>query len=300
MSAVPAIEARKLFKIFGREPERIARDLSRGAPAGEVAAAATVAVEDASLTVDRGELVVLAGLPGSGKSTLARMIGGVLAPTQGEVRVGGVDVHDDVVTDADGGGVVFGDLCVLPHLSVADNVAHGLDRLGVTGDLRRDRVDAALAAADLTGLAGAVTDEVDEVATAAVALARAFATTADVVLLDDPFSGLDPSMRLELQQRVLALRRELDHSVLFLTRDVDEAVLLGDRVAMMSEGRITRHGTADDVLAEAWRDELAPLVDDAETIGAPTAEDVVFADLEAAMLDRGDEPIVLTGPLAIR
>lgn len=306
MSAVPALEARNLFKIFGREPDRIVRGLRQGEPRDDIAAAATVAVDDASLTVAQGELVVVAGLPGSGKSTLLRMLGGVLPPTHGEVLIAGVDVNDDPAsarTD-DAAGAVFADLTVLPHLSVIDNVAHGWGRGDVDATVRDERVRAALGAVDLAGLADRLAHDVDDAVAASIGLARSLATDGDVVLFDDPFSGFDASVRLELQQQLLALRAELDRTVVFLTREVDEAVLLGDRVAVMCDGRITRHGTPDEILAEGAREHLAPLVEDAELIGAATAEEIVFADLEAAMVDRDDdgahEPIVWSGPLTVR
>ncbi|MCZ9343379.1 ATP-binding cassette domain-containing protein, partial [Streptomyces sp. TRM76130] len=201
------LEAEHLYKVFGRKPDQAVERLRRGAEREELRTdGATAAVIDASFTVEPGEIFVVMGLSGSGKSTLLRMLNGLLEPTDGHVRFGGDDL-----TELGARGLrevrskkismVFQHFALFPHRSVRDNAAYGLEVQGVPRAERERRADEAL---DLCGLAGwekSWPDELSGGMQQRVGLARALATDADLLLMDESFSALDPLIRRDMQDQ---------------------------------------------------------------------------------------------------
>jgi ABC-type Fe3+/spermidine/putrescine transport system ATPase subunit len=200
----------------------------------------TAAVDDASLTVRRGEFVALLGPSGCGKTTLLRLIAGFEAPDAGEIRIGGDRVTGSAWRPPEGRhvGMVFQDYALFPHLTVADNVAFGLDGRRAA---RRERAAAALELVGLDGVqARRYPHELSGGQQQRAALARALAPEPTIVLLDEPWSSVDPVMRATVRDEMVEVVRAAGTTVLMVTHDQEEALGLADRVAVMREGRIVQ------------------------------------------------------------
>ncbi len=202
-----------------------------------------VAVDAATLTVERGEVVALLGPSGCGKTTLLRTIAGFERPEDGSVELDGRVVDDAVrwvPPERRRVGMVFQDYALFPHLTVAENVGYGLPRRA-----RRDRVPELLATVGLAELGERYPHQLSGGQQQRVALARALAPSPDVVLLDEPWSSVDPQLREELRDEVTAILRPLGVTALLVTHDREEAFSLADRIALMRDGRIVQSGTAE-------------------------------------------------------
>jgi glycine betaine/proline transport system ATP-binding protein len=278
---VSVIEAREVYKVFGRRPERAVQRLREGAGRDELRSEGlTAAVIDASFDVENGEIFVVMGLSGSGKSTLIRMVNGLLIPTAGSIQVAGTDVQD-----LDGRGLralrrdkvsmVFQHFALLPHRTVGENAAYGLKLRGLNRSDREARADEALGMVGLDGWGGYLPGELSGGMRQRVGLARALAAGTDVMLMDEAFSALDPLIRREMQDQLIELQHKLDKTVLFITHDLNEAMRLGDRVAMMRDGRIVQIGTAEQILNDPANDYVAQFVQDVDRTRVLTASSVM-------------------------
>ncbi|CAN5455911.1 choline ABC transporter ATP-binding protein [soil metagenome] len=228
-----------------------------------------VGVAGANLTVERGEICVLMGLSGSGKSTLLRAANGLNPVSRGHVLVrngmGMVDVADcDVLTlrhvRRERVAMVFQQFGLLPWRTVAENVGLGLELRGVSATERRAVIAEKLELVGLTAWADRYAYELSGGMQQRVGLARAFATDAEILLMDEPFSALDPLIRGKLQDELLALQERVKKTILFVSHDLDEALKLGDRISIMEGGRIIQTGTADDILLRPANDYVAEFV----------------------------------------
>jgi glycine betaine/proline transport system ATP-binding protein len=283
------LEAEHLFKVFGRKPDQAVERLRKGADREELRAdGTTAAVIDASFTVEPGEIFVVMGLSGSGKSTLLRMLNGLLEPTAGRVRFGGQDLTEL----GDRGlrevrstkiSMVFQHFALFPHRSVRDNAAYGLEVQGVPRAERERRADEALALCGLAGWEKSWPDELSGGMQQRVGLARALATDADLLLMDESFSALDPLIRRDMQDQLLELQKTLKKTIVFITHDLNEAMRLGDRVAVMRDGRIVQLGTAQDILMRPANDYVASFIQDVDRSRVLTAGAVMDREV------RGDE-----------
>lgn len=270
-----------LFKVFGRHPEEAVARLRAGASVDEIrASGATPAVIDVDLRVEPGEIFVVMGLSGSGKSTLIRMLNGLLEPTAGTVRVG-----EDEITALSGKrlrdvrqrriSMVFQHFALLPHRSVVDNAAYALEVRGVD---RRTRLAAAREALEMVGLEGQADKRPDQLSGGMqqrVGLARALASEADVLLMDEAFSALDPLIRREMQDQLLELQDRLGKTIVFITHDLNEAMRLGDRIAIMRDGRVVRLGTPESILNEPGDEYVERFLADVDRSRVFTAADVM-------------------------
>ena len=216
-----------------------------------------VAVRGAHLAVVGGEIVALLGPSGCGKTTLLRTIAGFERPDGGRVEIGGRRVAAEdawVPPEGRGVGMVFQDYALFPHLTVAENVGFGLPRRD-----RAQRVPALLALVDLRGLGGRYPHELSGGQQQRVALARALAPSPRVVLLDEPWSNVDPQLRAELRDEVAAVLRPLRVTALLVTHDREEAFSLADRIALMRDGEIVQVGTPEELYfapADRWAAEF--------------------------------------------
>ncbi len=264
-----AISVRRLWKVFGPRPERIVGTPAADLPRVELQARTgnVVAVRDVDFDVAGGEVFVVMGLSGSGKSTLVRCLTRLIEPTAGTVRIGDVDVTaagDDALLDLRRHRVsmVFQHFGLLPHRSLADNVAFGLEVRGVDKAARRAKAETML---DLVGLGGLGTTRPDQLSGGMqqrVGLARALATDPEVMLFDEPFSALDPLIRRDMQDEVIRLRSEVNTTMMFITHDLSEALRLGDRIAIMRDGRFVQVGTPAEVVAAPADDYVENFVRD--------------------------------------
>ncbi|MEU8030225.1 glycine betaine/L-proline ABC transporter ATP-binding protein [Streptomyces sp. NPDC049099] len=271
------LEAEHLFKVFGRRPDDAVARLQQGADRKELRAdGTTAAVIDASFRVEAGEIFVVMGLSGSGKSTLLRMLNGLLEPTAGSVRFDGQDLTALTARElrelrSRKISMVFQHFALFPHRSVRDNAAYGLEVQGVPRAERERRADEALALCGLAGWEKSWPDELSGGMQQRVGLARALATDADLLLMDESFSALDPLIRRDMQDQLLELQKTLKKTIVFITHDLNEAMRLGDRVAVMRDGRIVQTGTAEDILLRPANDYVASFIQDVDRSRVLTA-----------------------------
>jgi len=276
----PAVRIENVYKVFGRRPQKAVRRLEEGASRDEVKDLGTAAVIDVSFDVAPGEIFVVMGLSGSGKSTLIRMINGLWAPTAGHVRLG----DDDLA--AVGGArlrelrrtrvsMVFQHFALLPHRTVLENAAYPLEIQGVG---KQERAERAARALDLVGLDGwhdSLPSQLSGGMRQRVGLARALAADTDVLLMDEAFSALDPLIRREMQEQLIELQRSLGKTIVFITHDLNEAMHLGDRIAVMRDGRVVQIGTPEQILSEPADDYVAQFVTDVDRTRVLTAASVM-------------------------
>ncbi|GGY76399.1 glycine/betaine ABC transporter ATP-binding protein [Streptomyces olivaceoviridis] len=271
------LEVEHLYKVFGRRPDEAVERLREGADRTELRAdGTTAAVIDASFRVEAGEIFVVMGLSGSGKSTLLRTLNGLLEPTAGTVRFDGQDLTaltDRALRELRSRKIsmVFQHFALFPHRSVRDNAAYGLEVQGVPRAERERRADEALALCGLAGWETSWPDELSGGMQQRVGLARALATDADVLLMDESFSALDPLIRRDMQDQLLELQKTLKKTIVFITHDLNEAMRLGDRIAVMRDGRIVQTGTAEDILLRPANDYVASFIQDVDRSRVLTA-----------------------------
>ncbi|MEU6849787.1 glycine betaine/L-proline ABC transporter ATP-binding protein [Actinacidiphila alni] len=277
-------------KVFGRKPKEAVRRLQEGADREQLREeGTTAAVVDASFDVEQGEIFVVMGLSGSGKSTLLRMLNGLLEPTSGRVLFDGRDLTAlpaKALRDLRSRRIsmVFQHFALFPHRSVLENAAYGLE---VQGLPRAEREKKAAQALELVGLGGwekSWPDELSGGMQQRVGLARALATDAELLLMDESFSALDPLIRRDMQDQLIDLQRRLHKTIVFITHDLNEAMRLGDRIAVMRDGRIVQIGTAQDILTEPADDYVASFVQDVDRSRVLTAASIM------------EEPRALVGP----
>lgn len=277
------LQAEHLYKVFGRRPDEAVRKLESGSDRDELRAeGTTAAVIDASFTVEPGQIFVVMGLSGSGKSTLLRMLNGLLDPTAGRVLFDGQDltalsprelrhVRSTKIS------MVFQHFALFPHRSVLENAAYGLEVQGVSREEREVRAAEALRLTGLEGWEKSWPDELSGGMQQRVGLARALATDADLLLMDESFSALDPLIRRDMQDQLLELQKRLKKTIVFITHDLNEAMRLGDRIAVMRDGKIVQLGSAEDILVTPANDYVASFTQDVDrsrvlTAGAIMAE----------------------------
>ncbi len=257
-------------------------------------------MHDCSLTVETGEILVLMGLSGSGKSTLLRGVNALNPVVRGEVRVNdGTKMVS--VTKADPEtlrkmrmsqiAMVFQQFGLLPWRTVRENVGLGLELAGVSVDDRRPRVDAQLALVNLTERADALVGELSGGMQQRVGLARAFVTEAPILLMDEPFSALDPLIRAKLQDELLDLQAKLKRTIIFVSHDLDEAFKIGNRIALMEGGRIVQCGTAREIIANPISDYVAEFVAHMNPLSVLTARDVMIPGSQGGVSIDAETPV---------
>ncbi|PKR59649.1 choline ABC transporter ATP-binding protein [Thalassospira lohafexi] len=253
-----AVEFDNIDVIFGNRQAESLKLLDEGKTRAEIAKVTNnvLGVADVSFNVPQGEICVLMGLSGSGKSSLLRCVNGLNKVSRGSLRVYDGDWSVDV-TKCDGPtlrklrrecvAMVFQQFGLLPWRTVAENVGFGLELRGLAPKERRDIVDEKLALVGLDQWADKYAHELSGGMQQRVGLARAFATDAPILLMDEPFSALDPLIRNRLQDELLDLQEKLNKTILFVSHDLDEAMKLGNSIAIMEGGYVVQHGTPEDI-----------------------------------------------------
>ena len=284
--AKTAVEFDNVSIVFGDQPDRALPLMDEGQTRGDIQASTgqVLGVHNCSLTVAEGEILVLMGLSGSGKSTLLRAVNGLNPVVRGCVRVsdgnGLVDVTHAKPADLrhirqTRVAMVFQQFGLLPWRTVRENVGLGLELAGQTPAQRKAAVDAQL---ELVGLADWAERKVGELSGGMqqrVGLARALATEAPILLMDEPFSALDPLIRAKLQDELLDLQAKLKRTIIFVSHDLDEAFKIGNRIALMEGGRIVQIGTAREIIANPVDDYVQDFVAHMNPLGVLTARDVM-------------------------
>ena len=255
----PAVSFGNVSIVFGEHPERALPLMDQGKSREEIQSATgqVLGVHDCSLDVGEGEIVVLMGLSGSGKSTLLRAVNGLNPVARGSVTIRQDDWTCDPAACSAADlrrlrrecvSMVFQQFGLLPWRTVADNVGFGLELAGLSRAERDRRIAGQL---ELVGLSDWGSRKVHELSGGMqqrVGLARAFATDAPILLMDEPFSALDPLIRAHLQDELLELQDRLRRTIIFVSHDLDEAIKLGTRISIMEGGRIIQTGTPQDIV----------------------------------------------------
>ncbi|MBI1492706.1 choline ABC transporter ATP-binding protein [Halocynthiibacter styelae] len=241
-------------------------------------------VHDCSIDVGEGEILVLMGLSGSGKSTLLRAVNGLNPVVRGAVRVNNGQEMVDVTSCSAATlrdvrqhhvSMVFQQFGLLPWRSVRENAGLGLELAGMDKAKRNAKVDQQLALVGLSDWADRKVGELSGGMQQRVGLARAFATEAPILLMDEPFSALDPLIRTKLQDELLDLQRDLKRTIIFVSHDLDEAFKLGDRIAIMEGGRIVQCGTPQEIFSNPANEYVADFVAHMNPLGVLCARDVM-------------------------
>ena len=262
------IELKGVWKIFGdRAKEALADIRENGVSKQRVLEEydCVIGVADVDLVIERGEIFCVMGLSGSGKSTLVRHINRLLEPSAGEIRVNGRDIlalsrgelrkyRNEHIA------MVFQNFALLPHRSVLDNIAMPLEIRGVAKNRRMEIAERILAMVELAGWGNKYAHELSGGMQQRVGLARAIAVDSKILLMDEPFSALDPLIRRQLQDEFMQLASMMTKTTVFITHDLDEAVRVGNRIAIMRDGRIVQVGTPQDIVMHPADDYVAEFV----------------------------------------
>ncbi|MBO9447264.1 glycine betaine/L-proline ABC transporter ATP-binding protein [Ruegeria sp. R14_0] len=334
----PVVKLENVWKIFGaRAEEAMATVRSEGIGKPEVLERfnCVVGVQGATFEVPRGEIFCIMGLSGSGKSTLVRHVNRLIEPTAGKIEIMGQDVSKISESElrrirAMQIGMVFQHMALMPHRSVRDNVAYPLEIRKVSKSKRWAVSDHALGLVDLTGYEDRLPKELSGGMQQRVGIARALASDPEILLMDEPFSALDPLIRLQLQDQFKALVAQLKKTTLFITHDLDEAIRIGHRIAIMKDGVIVQIGTPEDIVMNPADDYVREFVQgisklklvkahsimepldsySGPTEGAPRADEgadldqlidlAVNTDLPVIITDAGSDVGVVTKPRLLR
>jgi len=271
-AADPIIELRNVYKIFGPLPRGRAFDLAQASISKNEIQRLTghvVGLDNVNFSVRRGEIFVVMGLSGSGKSTAIRTANKLIETTAGEVLVDDVDVQQLSGARLQAFrrqkmGMVFQHFALFPHRNVIDNVGYGLKVQGID---RVERERASLEALELVGLGSYARSRPSELSGGMqqrVGLARALAANPDILLMDEAFSALDPLIRRQMQDEMLAIQAKLRKTILFITHDLNEALRIGDRVCIMKDGAVVQIGTPEDILTRPATGYVAEFVQDVD------------------------------------
>ena len=291
------IQISNVWKIFGARPEDALRAIrEEGLDKAQVLAKfnAVVGVADVSLSVNRGEIFCIMGLSGSGKSTLVRHFNRLLEPTAGKIEIEGTDVMGlgpkELQTFRNQKiGMVFQNFALMPHRSVLDNVAMPLEIRQVSKNDRMRQAAAILDIVELGAWGSKFAHELSGGMQQRVGLARALAANPDVLLMDEPFSALDQLIRRQLQDEFIRLSKILKKTTVFITHDLDEAVRIGDRIAIMRDGRLVQTGTAEEIVMNPADDYVADFVAGISRLKVVHAH-AVMQPLEAYLAENGPVP----------
>ena len=258
-----------LWKIFGPAPESVFDLIENGASKQELMEQTghVIAIRNVSFEVQENEVFVVMGLSGSGKSTLVRCINRLMEPTRGSIYIDDTDIakmNDQELRELRRHrlSMVFQNFGLLPHRSVFDNVTFGLE---VRGENKETRYKKSQEAIELVGLKGWERSRISELSGGMqqrVGFARALAIGSEFLLMDEPFSALDPLIRRQMQEEFINLRQQLKRTVIFITHDLLEALTLGDRVAIMRDGEIVQLGTPEEIVCRPADDYVKEFIKD--------------------------------------
>jgi glycine betaine/proline transport system ATP-binding protein len=286
-----AIEIKNLYKIYGLRPEwaldRIRSQAGRMDEPGHL-----VALNNINLSIEAGKICVIMGLSGSGKSTLLRCINRLIDPTGGEIFIQGREItraNKKQLRDIRCSkiGMVFQHFALLPHISVLDNVAFGLRVAGVSRKERRDRAAQALELVGLRGWGDKKPSNLSGGMRQRVGLARALVMDTPILLMDEPFSALDPLIREEMQQELLRLQNTLNKTIVFVTHDPNEAATLGNRIAILLKGQVVQYGTPLEIVMSPANDYVRDFIRGTDVFKVLSAGQIVDASRPPVVLTEG-------------
>lgn len=277
------IEVKNLTKIYGHNTEAALEMLKKGASNQEIKdkTKQVVGVRNASFTVENGETFVIMGLSGSGKSTLLRCINRLIKASAGQIIIDGVDVLSMSPKELEElrkskMSMVFQRFALLPHRNILDNVAYGLEVQGVKKEARQAKAREVIQMVGLSGWEESYPENLSGGMQQRVGIARALATDPDILLMDEPFSALDPLIRQDMQEELINIQEKLQKTIIFITHDLDEALKIGDHIALMKDGEIVQIGSPEDILLSPASDYVARFVENVNRSLALTAASVMI------------------------
>jgi glycine betaine/proline transport system ATP-binding protein len=271
-----------LIKIFDPHPQKALNLLAQGKSKNEIfrEIGQTVGIDRVSFAVRQGEIFVVMGLSGSGKSTILRCLNRLIEPSSGSIVIDGIDItklkeRELRKVRQEKTAMVFQQFALLPHRTVLHNTVYGLEVQGVA---KKDREAAALKMLELVGLKGwedKYPAELSGGMKQRVGLARALTNDADILLMDEAFSALDPLIREEMQDELISLQQKMNKTIVFITHDLNEALKLGDRIAFLRDGALVQVGTPEEITTNPADDYVAKFVRGVERCKILTAGDVM-------------------------
>lgn len=277
------IEVRNVSKIFGRQVEKAQKLASKGLSKEEILqkTGATIGVDRVSFQVQKGEIFVIMGLSGSGKSTVLRMLNQLIKATTGEIFVDGQDLTKMTKKELlefrrTKMSMVFQNFALFPHYTVLENVAYGLE---IKGTSKEERQEKALKSLDLVGLKGYADQYPEQLSGGMqqrVGLARALASEAQILLMDEAFSALDPLNRKDMQDELLRIQAELNKTIIFISHDLNEALKLGNHIMIMRNAKLMQVGTPEEILTAPANDYVEKFIEDVDRSRILTAENVMI------------------------
>ncbi|SHJ31107.1 glycine betaine/proline transport system ATP-binding protein [Shimia gijangensis] len=277
------IECRDLWKIYGANSQKAMEAVLKDNLTKEEVRDqfdCVLGVRNASFSVKEGEIFCIMGLSGSGKSTLVRHVNRLIEPTSGQIHVAGQRVDTMAEPElrllrAETIGMVFQHMALWPHRTLGENVGFGLEVRDVPYEARREAAIKALEAMDLSGWIDHYPDQLSGGMQQRVGLARALAADPEILLMDEPFSALDPLIRRQLQDQFLELSAKLKKTTLFITHDLDEAIRMGDHIAIMNDGEIVQIGTPEEIVTNPKDDYVAEFVKGISRVSLVHAETIM-------------------------
>ncbi len=276
------IRIENLYKIFGTNPQSVMSKVHAGQSKDDILAETghTVGLKDINLTIGKGQIYVIMGLSGSGKSTLIRHLNRLIDPTEGKILVGDVDVMQLGQKELQDFrrhkmSMVFQRFGLMPHRTVLQNVAYGLKVQGIPKKDREEKAADWLETVGLGGYGQQYPSQLSGGQQQRVGLARALCTDAEILLMDEAFSALDPLIRSEMQDQLIELQEKLHKTIVFITHDLDEALRLGDRIAILKDGELVQEGAPEDILLNPATDYVEAFVKDVNRARALTVENVM-------------------------
>lgn len=294
------IVVKNLSKVFGNNPQRALKAIREGKSKSDVLREQNqmIGVYEVSFTVKRSEIFVLMGLSGSGKSTLQRLVNRLHEPSQGQILIDGTDITRLNKKELRHFrrkhfcGMVFQNFAILPHRTVLENVEFGLEIQGVDKEKRIKKAMEVIKVVGLEGNEHSYPAELSGGMQQRVGLARSLAVDADVLLMDEAFSALDPLIRRQMQDELLEIQEKLQKTIIFVTHDLDEAFRLGNRIAIMKDGKIVQIGTAEEIISRPADDYVKSFVEDMDRAAILTASSVMQRVEETAFTGDGPRTIL--------
>ena len=277
------IEIKDLSILFGPEKAKAKKMIKQGKSKQEILkeTGCTIAVRNANLEIEEGEMFVIMGLSGSGKSTLVRCINRLNEPSMGEIWLSGRNITS--LSDKEllqirrkEMAMVFQHFGLLPHRTVLSNIAFGLELQGVPKEEREKKAYESIAVVGLKGYENQRVDELSGGMQQRVGLARALANDPEVLLMDEAFSALDPLIREQMQDELLDLQEKMKRTIVFITHDLDEAIKLGDRIAIMKDGEVVQVGTPEEILTDPADDYVTRFTESVDRGRVVTASSIML------------------------
>ena len=255
MESEPKVEIKNLYKIFGKNPTGMISHVQNGVTKKELLEKfdSVLALNDVNIEIPAKGIQVIMGLSGSGKSTLIRHVNRLIEPTSGELIVDGQNVLDMTKKELrefrrHTASMVFQRFALLPHHTILENVSYGLTIQNISKNDAAERSQQWIDKVGLNGYEKHFPSQLSGGMQQRVGLARALATDAEILLMDEAFSALDPLIRTEMQDVLLRLQEELNKTILFITHDLDEALRIGDNIAILRDGLVVQKGTSEEII----------------------------------------------------